>query len=184
MDMRKRIFIFCLITGCLWPGFAAGINRHVDQVMASGKGAAFKIGACEISVLDTYFWRDFMPIVSRPGPDGGSPLRAKVKLSIDNSRGPDNKFSFEAAIVDDRGQIYPVPFRIMEQGRMSSSATTRGAMWDGEIKTAEVREIVLVTAEGPYLQVGSSIHVEMTWTDRKGDSAVVRTPDGQIRRTD
>ncbi len=52
------------------------------------------------------------------------------------------------------------------------------------LQGGEIREVELATAEGPYLPVGSSIHVRIEWTDKKGDTEVVRTPDESIRRTD
>jgi len=169
-----RWAVCLMITLPLSPVFASGVDLRVDPAPVSSRGASFKLGACEIRVLDAYFWRDFMPIVSRPGPDGGSPLRVRVRLSVDNSRGVENKFSFRAVIVDEKGQSHPITFR----------GTQRGMMWDGEINTSEVREIELVAADGPYLPAGSGVHVEITWTDRKGDSVIVRTPVAQINRTD
>lgn len=184
IDRTKWIFAFSFITACL-----AGIT------LVLAKGAAAKLDACEISVLDIYFWRDFMPIVSRPGPDGGSPLRAKVKLSLDNSRGADNEFSFKTVVVDEEGRVYPVSFQVMPRNRVPSYRTpderakrtiaaSHDVMRNVEVKRSEISEIELITAEGPYLPAGNSIHVEITWTDQKGDSVIVRTPVAQINRTD
>lgn len=189
IDRTKWIFAFSFITACLCLVLAAGIT------LVLAKSAAAKLDACEISVLDIYFWRDFMPIVSRPGPDGGSPLRAKVKLSLDNSRGADNEFSFKTVVVDEEGRVYPVSFRVMPRNRVPSYRTpdegakrtiaaSHDVMRNVEVKRSEISEIELITAEGPYLPVGSSIHVEITWTDQKGDSVIVRTPVAQINRTD
>ena len=195
IKMTKWISAFCFITICLCPVLASGINSRSDPPLVLAETAVSRLGACEIRVLNVSFWRDFMPIVSRPGPDGGSPLHARIKLILDNSRGADNQFSFRAVIVDGKGQPHPVPFRVITQTGSPSdpnldgkskrtSATAHGAVWDGGIKRSEIREVELVTADGPYLPVGSSIHVEITWTDQKGDSVIVRTQDGQIRRTD
>jgi hypothetical protein len=172
-NRMKWTSVCCLIAAFLGPLPASGADLRVDPVQVN-RGAPSGIGACEIRALDVYFWRDFMPVVSRPGPDRGSPLRAKVRLSIDNTRGIANKLSFQAVIVDEKGQSHPVFFQV----------TRHGAVWDGEIKASEVREIELVTAEGPYLPVGSGVHVQITWTDRNGDSVIVRTPVAQINRTD
>jgi hypothetical protein len=170
----KWTSIRLLILPFLGPVFALGADLRADSAQVMSRGATSKIGVCEIRVLDAYFWRDFMPVVSRPGPDGGSPLRAKVKLRIDNSRGVDDKLSFKAMIVDEKGQTHPAAFRVIQHG----------GTWGGEIGMSDVRQIELTTEEGPYLPVGSAVHVEITWTDGKGDSAVVKTPVLQISRTD
>lgn len=201
MYVIKWIGAVCLITACLCPVFATEINPYVDPAWLSTQSAASQLGACKISILQTYFWRDWMPIVSRPGPDGGSPLRAKVNLSFDNSRGGDNKFSFQVVIMDDKGQTHPVPFRVLPNYRVLPDAVIKSyrnldeeakravaakyhVMWNGELKAGEIREVGLSTAEGPYLPVGSRIHAEITLTDQKGDSVKVRTPDERINRTD
>jgi hypothetical protein len=173
-NLMKWTSVCFLIATSLGPVLASGANLRVDPGPVTNRGAPSRIGGCEIKVLDAYFWRDFMPVVSRPGPDGGSPLRAKLKLSIDNSRGAENRFSLKAVFIDEKGQSHPASFRVMQHG----------GVWGSEIKTSEVREIELVTAEGPYLPVGSGVHVEITWTDRKGESVLVRSPVLPVNRTD
>lgn len=193
--MAKWIPAFCSIAACLCPVPASGTDSPVDPPFVLAEVQASRLGGCEIRVLAAYFWRDFMPIVSRPGPDGGSPLRARIKMRLDNSRGADSQFSFRAVIVDEKGQPHPAPFRVVSQGRVPSDPDPGGKnkrtfaighdeMWPVEVKRSEIREVELVTADGPYLPVGSSVHVDITWTGQKGDPVIVRTPNGQIRRTD
>jgi hypothetical protein len=201
IDVVKSISAVCLVMVCLCSAFAAEINPYLDPARSSTKGTGSQLGNCRITVLGTSFWRDWMPIVSRPGPDRGSPLRAKVMLSLDNSTGAANKLSFRVAIVDDKGQSHSVPFRVMPNHRVlpddiTKSYRTQGEetkktvaaqydlTWNGELKPGEVREVELATADGPYLPVGSRVHLEITWTDKRGDSVTVRTPDTQIQRTD
>lgn len=201
MYVTKWIFVVCLIAGCLCSAFASDINPYLEGTTFSPETSVFKLGACKITVLGIYFWRDWMPIVDRPGPDRGSPLHAKVKLRLDNSMGETNKLSFQAVIVDDKEQSHSVPFHVLPNFRVlpdpilnsyrnfdeetkRSVAAKYNVMWNGELKPGETREVDLVTAEGPYLPVGSSIHVEITWTNEKGDSVVVKTMDASIERTD
>ena len=195
------VFPLCLIAGCLRPAFAGEINPYWNPAWNSTKGTTAQSGNCKITALATYFWRDWMPIVRSPGPDGGSPLHARVKLSLDNSAGDANQLSFRTAIVDQKGQSYAVPFRVLPNFRVLPDDVSRAyrtygdtakkaviaeynVLWDGGLKPGEIREVELVTAEGPYLPVGSSIHVRIEWTDKKGDTVVVRTPDALIKRTD
>jgi len=52
------------------------------------------------------------------------------------------------------------------------------------MKPGETREVEFLSHDGPYLPVGSSIHLEFTFTDEQGHSAIVKTPSGVIERTD
>lgn len=61
------------------------------------------IGKCRITAASIYAWRDWMPVVSKPGPDGGSPLHAKVTLTLDNSAGEATKLNCNAVVVDEKG---------------------------------------------------------------------------------
>ncbi len=199
--MRARIIrMHCMLAGCLiagWPG-PASVSQTTTVVE---KGAKVQLGKCEITVTEIYFWRDWMPIVSHPGPDGGSPLHAKIRLRMDNSRGDANKFSFKAVVVDANGQSYPVApkvlpnFRVLPDDvanayRNYDEKTKEDAIakynveWDGALKSGEIRAVELAIAEGPYLPVGSLIHMQITWTDQKGDSVAVKTPEAEINRTD
>jgi len=194
-------FVLWLTVGCLSPAFSAEVNPHLDPAWISGKNTAAALGACRMTVVGASFWRDWMPIVSKPGPDGGSPLHVRVKLSLDNSAGEANKLSFRAAIVDRNGQSYPAPFRVLPNFRVLPDDVSRSyrtydveakkaalskysVVWDGGLIPGETREVELATAEGPYLPAGSSIHVRIEWTDKKGNTVVVKTPDEPIKRTD
>lgn len=201
MYVTKWIFAVYLIAGCLCSSFASEINPYLEPEWFSTKETVSELGPCKITVLQTYFWRDWMPIVDRPGPDRGSPLHAKVKLRLDNSMGGTDKLSFRTEVVDDKGQSHSVPFHVLpnfqvlpdavwksyrnfDEETKRSVADKYNVMWNGELKPGEIREVDLATADGPYLPVGSSIHVKITWMDQQGDSVVVRTPDEPIHRTD
>jgi len=190
----------CILAACLiatWPG-PASVSQTTTVVE---KGAKVQLGKCEITVTEIYFWRDWMPIVSHPGPDGGSPLHARARLWMDNSKGDASKFSFKAVVVDANGQSHPVapkllpnfrvlPDEVANAYRGYDEKTKKDAIakynveWDGVLKPGESRVVELATAEGPYLPVRSLIHMEITWTNQKGDSVTVRTPEAQINRTD
>jgi len=200
-QVMRCFFALCLIAQCLSFAFASEIEPYFDPARDSTTGTVSRFSACKITVLQAHFWRDWMPIVGRPGPDRGSPLRAKVRLSLDNSTGGMDKLSFRAIVVDDQGQSYPVTFHVLPNCRVLPDAASKSyrnldaqakrplaakdnVTWNGEIRPGEVMEIELVTAEGPYLPVGSSVHVEITWTYKKGESVVVKSPAAPIQRTD
>jgi hypothetical protein len=191
----------CLTVSLPCPAYAAEISQHAGPVRIFADDTVSALGACKITVLKTYFWRDWMPIVSRPGPDRGSPLHAKVQLSLDNSTGNADTFSFRAVIVDSKGKVYPTTFHVLPNYRVlpedidksystlddktrKSIDARYNVVWNGELKPGEVRTVEFLGADGPYLPVGDMAHVEITLTDLKGDSIVVRTPDAIIHRTD
>ena len=177
------------------PGFAA------DAGSTGTKGASARLGPCTITVLDVYFWRDWMPIVERPGPDRGSPLRAKIKLLLENPAAGAIKLSVRAVVIDDQQQSYPITFHPLPNYRLLPDAVagsyrdldekTRAEVdakyrvtWDGILNPGESREVELLAGDGPYLPVGSDVRVAMTWTDQNGVSAVVTTNKAPINRTD
>lgn len=171
-----RLFVIFLIAGCSGSSSVsqakpdAEASPSVDSVQHSSEGTAAALGNCRIIVQETNVWRDWMPIVDKPGPDGGSPLHVKIRLRLDNSAGDEKKLSFEAAVVDDKGQSHAIDAHYVQ--------------WNGELKHGESRAVELSAADGPYVPVGSSVRVVMTWTDQAGDSLTLSTPESTIFRTD
>ncbi len=204
MLINGAAWILALFFTAAWinAAHAAQINPYIGPDSYSTDNAVFEIGACKITVLKTYFWRDWMPIVSDPGPDHGSPLHAKVQLNLDNSAGGSNKLSFRAVIIDGKGQSYPAAFHVLPNFRVlpetidnpeswrslddearKSVIEQYNVYWNGELKPGEVRKVELLAADGPYLPVASGAGVEITLTDQKGGSVVVKTPITLIQRT-
>lgn len=195
------IFVVCLVASHLCPVPAAAANPYYDPAWILEKATAVQTGKCKILALRIYPWRDWMPMVADPGPDGGSPLRVRVSLIFDNSRGEAEKLSFRAFIVDSQGQSYPVIFRVMPNYNVLPDAVAKAypsydnearksamaqynVIWDGTLKAGETRDTELFTNQGPYLTVGSIIHVRLEWTDGKGNTVVLKTPEESIKRTD
>jgi hypothetical protein len=193
VGMTKWILAGLLIAG------SRGLTA--DSTSGGATSAAAKLGPCTITVLDTYFWRDWMPIVDRPGPDHGSPLRAKIKLRIDNSAAGATKLSVRAVVLDDQGQFHPITFNPLPNYRILPEAVAKtyrdldektraetdakyNVIWDGLLRPGESREVELLAGDGPYLPVGSDVRVAMTWTDQTGNSVAVTTPKTPIQRTD
>lgn len=108
---------------------------------------------------------------------------------------------FHAAVVDDQGSSYAAAFRVLpnfqvlpeevysayrnyDEKTKKDVMAKYNVLWDGVLKQGEIRKIEIISREGPYLRAGSRMHVEITWTDDKKNSAVVKTPAEYIRRTD
>jgi hypothetical protein len=164
----NEVLVLALVFICGHLSLAGGVyEAHAAEPAAIHDG-------CEITVLRTGFWRDWMPIVDRPGSDGGSPLRAKIDFGLDNRSGSQKELSFTADVVDEKGQSYPVRFE---------AADDTGTGWNGTLEQGK-KTIVMVMKDGPYLPAGTKIHAVVTWTDQKGGSVSVKTPAVQIMRTD
>jgi len=88
-----------------------------------------------------------------------------------NGKGEAKRLSFEAAVIDEKGEAHVVTFKVAEK-------------WDGTLKAGEKREVELITHAGPYLKVGSEIQVRITWRDEKGNAAALKTGKCAIERTD
>lgn len=192
--LPKLIIAMCLAAAWLCPAYAAETNPD--------DGVVFKLGTCKISVLETYLWRDWMPLVGRPGPDKGSPLHSKIQLYLDNSAGSSAKFSFQGIIVSSKGQSSAVTFTVLPNYRLipesidnpeswqTMDETARKAviakynvLWSGELKPGETRKVELLSADGPYLPGGDTAAIKITLTDQKGRSVVVKSPSTLIHKT-
>jgi hypothetical protein len=162
---------------------------------------AVRFDGCDIAVSSVYFWRDWMPIVQHPGPDQGSPLYSKVKLRIENTTSASVKLLFKAVAIDEQGQSYPATFDVqpdytllpkrvydgyssLDAQAKKYAATKYGLIWDGGLKPGEVREVELVSHDGPYLPPGRRVHIAFTFSDPEGHSAIIRSPSDIIQRTD
>lgn len=176
-------------------------NPYINPEWILSEEEVVKLGDCRITVSRAYFWRDWMPIVSHPGPDGGSPLRAKISFWVDNSKGQKVQMALNAVAVDHKGQRYPLNIHILpnylllpddvakafkgfdEPAKKRAIAKYR-VMWDSVLYAGETRAVEVAGSDGPFLPAGSAVRVDVTWTDAKGRSAVVPTPLQQITRTD
>jgi len=195
-------FLFLLL---IQAGFGRAFLAQPDPARVDGaqkpSERIFMFEGCKISVLSTYFWRDWMPIVEHPGPDHGSPLYSKIKLRIENtSSGPAILF-FKAAIIDEQGRSYPASFSVQpdykllpksaydsysnldEQGKKDVIAKY-GLVWDGSLKQSEVREVELLSHDGPYLRAGSRVHLELAFSNPRGNTIIIHAPSDIINRTD
>lgn len=191
----KWTLVIWLVTGCL------NMVPAAEKDYTSTERTVFELGQCKITVLGLHAWRDWQPIVARPGPDGGSPLYVKVRLRVTNNGTDANVLSFRAVIIDENGKCYEATFKILpnlgvmpdaaaetyrnldEQGK-KEMLTKYNVEWDGLLQPGEDRSVEIITLDGPYMPVASRIRVEITWIDAEGHSVVVRTPETGIERTD
>lgn len=190
-----KIFCGLLMIPCLFTVFAAEIGWGFSI------GPAAELGRCKIAILQVHLWRDWMPIVHNPGPDRGSPLRTWIRLSLDNSHGGAERLWFRASVLDPKSQSYPILLQLKTShwGLPDPEAKAYTIFGEEEkrgianrdhgerivlLSPGEVRVIELVGSEGPYLPVNSPAHVEILFTNPKGDSVTVKSPTVLIQRTD
>ncbi|MRR17565.1 MAG: hypothetical protein EG826_14030 [Deltaproteobacteria bacterium] len=179
------ILLASLVVLCPYAAIAGETNPYWNPAWSSEKQTVARLGESRITVLEVYAWRDWMPIVKNPGPDGGSPLRVRIKLKLDNARGETNRLSFHAVIIDGREQSYPVTFRSLPDAHQFTDTNKKSAaLREGTLPAGEIRVIDLLADQGPYLPAGSEIYIRMEWTDSAGQTAVIRTPAQPVKRTD
>ena len=156
-------------------GSESGMPKQPSSANARSLPTSVVINDVRIEATSASFWRDWMPMVSRPGPDGGSPLYSLVRFQFHNTGTTTRRFSFTAEVHDGTGGIHAVPFRIMR--------TYSGPPWNGEIGPGERRDIEILSHDGPYLQIRSRVFAVVTWSDGQGGRGVLRSPDGSIDQT-
>jgi len=149
----------------------------------------------------TYFLCNWIPIVASPVPDVGFPLHIKIELSLHNLARDTNKFNVRAAIVDNKPRSYSSPlsvrpnFKVLfpwvsKPSRAYSADIEKILTGKNDIagervpKAGEIWKIELTTHEGSSLPAGSRIHVQMGWSDNRGNTVVLRTADRCIERND
>ncbi len=140
-----------------------------------GLSTSISMGSVSLRATGATFWRDWMPIVQNPGPDGGSALMATIDITVE-STGAANRFTLTTpAIRDSSGKNYPTTVSAIE--------TASGGAWDGTAPANTRFQIHITLREGPYLAVDSQVFAVLTWTDQAGRVASMRTADGHIRAT-
>jgi len=198
----RMIEILCIIMCATCTGPASSLEKKPDARASenSSVSPAF-LGNCRITMTEAIAWRDWMPIVEQPGPDGGSPLHAKIRLWLDNSAGDLTRLSYEAVIVDEKGTTHTLPLNVLPNFRVlpddlrtsfksldddtrKKSMSKYNVIWNGVLNKGESREVELISAEGPYIPAGSRVRIEMIMKNRKGKRQVLKSSEISIRRTD
>jgi len=133
-----------------------------------------EVGGVRIRAVGSSYWRDFMPFVSRPGPDGGQPLYVMVAFELQNPTGERRRLTPSGYVVDGNGTEYPTPFRTVR--------TVEGS-WDGVLEGGASLQVEIICYDGPYLPVRSVIRAVVTWRDDQGQEGTVVAPAHAIEQT-
>jgi len=140
----------------------------------SDLGPSETIGSVTVEALNASYWRDFMPIVQKPGPDGGSPLMAAIAVRVTND-GPASTSLSLSGTIHESGTGHA----------MTASAVDRqtGRPWNGVILGQTTLVVDVSLRDGPYLPVGSRAFAVITFEDVFRRSVSIRAPEGEIRAT-
>ena len=116
-----------------------------------------------------------MPIVQKPGPDGGSPLYININLQFDNSSRSEEKLTWKSYVFD----IETRKFQLVQL-----VDKMHGPKWDGQISESEETKIELMSHDGPYLAVGREVILVFRLEDRNGRILWLKSRITKIDRTD
>ncbi len=141
---------------------------------AANLPVSIAIGNVGVKVTSSGFSRDWMPIVQKPGPDGGSPLMGAIRVVIGNS-GAAGRLTFTGTFWDLSGTSYPATSTAMNW--------STGKDWDGTIPASAQLDIQVALRDGPYLPLNSRVFAVLTWTDQSGRTVSMRTEEGLIGGT-
>jgi hypothetical protein len=175
---QTAMIVLLLLAGCnKWDEVVPSVEKEpshripaIDSVGESGN-----LGKCSVSIESVYCWRDWQPIVEKPGKDGGSPLYVKTNIHVDNSTGSATKLSWNAyAFEVTTGKYHPIEL-------LDKNGTPK---WHGEVGDSEVRTAELMTHDGPYLNVGSRIILVFRVEGQRGQTLWVKSKESIIERTD
>ncbi|MBT3311025.1 MAG: hypothetical protein HN737_12865 [Desulfobacterales bacterium] len=153
------------------------INIVTIPVLAETKEPTKIIGIhndIKITLADTFIWRDWQPIVSRPGKDDGSPLMIVSSFIFDNSKGGPKEIHWEAfLLLSGTENIYPV--EIWDADSILP--------WGGNLQANETKSVRLRTSSGPYLKVGDRLTLVVRFIIN-GEELVMKSKPTEIMRTD
>jgi len=148
-------------------------SQQIPDIESIGESGT--LGKCSVSINRIYSWRDWQPIVEKPGKDWGSPLYMKCEVHVDNSTGSAAQLSWDAYVFEMAiGEFHPIHI-------IDKNGTPK---WDGHVGDSEVKTAELMTNDGPYLDVGSQIILVVCLKDQSGHALWLKSKRSQIERTD
>jgi hypothetical protein len=130
----------------------------------------------DISIRQARFWRDWMPEVDDPGPDGGSRLYTEISLELENRGSSEARLSFVALLHTGENTSNPITLDAVSIGNNTD--------WPGKLEAGEIRLILLRGRTGPHVPVDKTIWCEIIWQDHNGNRASVATKQQRVMRID
>lgn len=150
-------------------------ERHMHIPDTDSMKESGNLGNIFVSVGSVYCWRDWMPIVQKPGPDGGSPLYIKSNLQFDNSPGSEERIMWESYVFDVEAREFHA-VQLVDKIHVPK--------WDGQILESAEKQIELMSHDGPYLASGGEVILVFRFEDRSRRVLWLKSRITKIDRTD
>jgi hypothetical protein len=147
------------------PNVAEDTDRRIRMNTAN-------VGALTVSMDSPYLWRDWMPVVSKPGIDGGSPTATLVSVILTNKGERSETVSWSANIYDNEGTAHPIS--LGDRNNMMRSSV--------ELDAGQTVRLDLLGHDGPYLPVGHLVSVELVFGTGSASTQLISSQ-VEIRKT-
>jgi hypothetical protein len=154
---------------------AAGCFEADSPTAPSQPRNEVRVGDVTFTAGRVSLYRDFMPPVLDPGPDGGRPLGGAIEVEAANRGSRPQRFHVAASVYDQAGTRHPVTAVARDM--------THLMVGDGSLGPGEVRRFEVVLSGGPYLAVGSRAFVVLQFVRQDGDEGTIRTGDVEVTAT-
>lgn len=154
----------------------SGLDSEADISDAANHSpsSSSRINGFDITLSDPYLWRDWQPVVSNPGADGGSPLQAAVTLLITNREEIKRSISWKAFLESADGERFPLHWT--DRAQIPQFAVTLGS--------GQSYQLDLVAHNGPYLPVGSSVSINFEFEINGDQTGYLSSGSVSVERTD
>ena len=172
------LILSCLLYGCsvVAPPVSDTLDSGLDSEtdISDSASSSSRINGFDITLSDPYLWRDWQPVVSNPGADGGSSLRAAVTLIITNREEIKRPISWKAFLESADGEQFPLHWT--DRAQTPQFAATLGP--------GQTYQVDLVAHNGPYLPVGSSTSIHFEFETDGDQTGHLSSASVSVERTD
>ena len=176
------LILSCLLYGCSvfappvsdTPDSGLDSEADISNAADNSPSSSSRINGFDVTLSDPYLWRDWQPVVSNPGADGGSPLRAAVTLLITNREEIKRPISWKAFLENAEGEQFPLLWT--DRAQTPQFAATLGS--------GQTYEVDLVAHNGPYLPVGSSASINFQFEINGDQTGHLSSVSVNVERTD
>ena len=172
------LILSCFLYGCsvfappAGDTLDSGLDSEAD--ISDSASSSSRINGFDITLSDPYLWRDWQPVVSNPGADGGSPLRAAVTLLITNGEEIKRAISWKTFLESADGEQFLLQWTDRAQTPQFAAALGPGQTY----------EVELVAHNGPYLPVGSSVSIHFQFETDGDQTGHLSSGSVNVERTD
>ena len=115
---------------------------------------------CEITITDANYQRDWMPIVSHPGPDGGSPLWTTVRFHVQSRASRAVPLRFSGWVFPQSGAApQALTWMIRREGGLDP--VSRAPSPSVSIVPNQALDLEMLSFDGPYVPLPNTVHAAL-----------------------